>query len=143
MIGKPKWFKRRKYGGWGICPQAWQGWLYLFLILVPFVIFQALPFWDIKTRIYVTIGWLLFLGLDVNHIMVTLKRDEREQKIEAFSERNAAWTMVMILVIGVIYEVITSALKQKLAVDWFLLSALFAGMIVKTLSNIMYERRAL
>ena len=143
MIGKSEWFKRRKYMGWGISPQTWQGWLYLVLMLVPFVIFQALPFWDIKIRIYVTIGWILFLAFDVNHIMFTLKKDEREQKIEAFSERNAAWTIVMILVIGIVYEITTSALQQKLNVDLFLLLALSAGMIVKTISNIIYERRAL
>lgn len=143
MIGKSKWFKRRKYGGWGITPDSWQGWLYLALIIIPFVVFQALPFWEVRTRVYVTIGWLLFLAFDVNHIMFTLKKDEREEKIEAFSERNAAWAMVIILIIGILYEVITSALQQKLFVDWFLVSALFLGMIVKTISNMMYERGAL
>jgi len=30
--------------------------------------------------------------------MFTIDRDEREHKIEAISERNAAWFMVLILV---------------------------------------------
>lgn len=143
MIGKPEWFKRRKYGGWGICPCSWQGIVYIILLLVPFAVFQALPFWDIKTRIYVTIGWLVFLFFDVSHIMVSLRRDERESKIEALSERNAAWIMVFVLIVGILYQVITSALQQTLKVDLFLVAALFLGMIIKTLSNIIYERRAL
>ena len=143
MIGKSEWFQRRKYGGWGISPKTWQGWFYLFLILIPFAVFQALPFWDVRTRLYVTIGWLFFLGFDINHIMLTLKRDEREHKIEALSERNAAWIMALLLIVGTLYQVITSALQQKLVVDWFLIAALFAGMVVKTISNLVYERKPL
>jgi hypothetical protein len=97
MIGKPEWFERRKYGGWGVRPKTWQGYLYLVIIFIPFIIFQALPYWDAETRTVVTIGWLVFLLLDVTHIMMSLKRDERELKIEALSERNAAWVMVLIL----------------------------------------------
>jgi hypothetical protein len=143
MIGKPEWFKRRKYGGWGISPQTWQGVVYIILILAPFVIFQALPFWDIKTRIYITAGWIAFLLLDVGHIMIYLKRDERESKIESLSERNAAWIMMIIIVLGILYQIVSSALQKNIEVDWFLVAALFLGLIVKTLSNIIYERRAL
>ena len=38
-----------------------------------------LPYWDEKTRIFVTIGWLMFLLLDTSHIMFALKKDEREK----------------------------------------------------------------
>jgi hypothetical protein len=143
MIGKPEWFERRKYGGWGIRPKTWQGGVYLALVLIPFIIFQALPYWDIDTRIVVTFGWIVFLLLDVTHIMVCLKRDEREFKIEAMSERNAAWVMMLVLIVAILYQIITSALQQKVRVDWFLVVALFGGMIAKTLSNIVLERRAL
>jgi hypothetical protein len=143
MIGRPEWFKRRKYGGWGVSPKKWQGWLYILIVLGVFAVFQALPFWEITTRIYFTIGWAVFLFLDVGHIMVTLNRDEREFKIEALSERNAAWVMMMVLVIAVLYETFNSALAQEIRIDWFLVAALFLGMIVKTISNYVYERRAL
>ncbi|MBW2990080.1 hypothetical protein KY348_00065 [Candidatus Woesearchaeota archaeon] len=143
MIGRPEWFERRKYGGWGVHPRTWQGVVYIILVLVPFVIFQALQIWDAQTRIYVTIGWVLFLLLDVGHIMIALKRDEREEKIEALSERNAAWSMMIILVIGLAYQIITSALNQSLMIDWFLAAALFAGLIVKSVSNFTLERKTL
>ena len=143
MIGKPEWFKRRKYGGWGITPKTWQGGVYIALLLIPFIVFQALPYWDTATRMKVTIGWVAFLLLDMTHIMVALKRDERESKIEALSERNAAWVMMLIIVLGVLYQIISSALQQELAVDWFLVAALFGGMLAKTISNLVLERRTI
>jgi len=54
MIGKPEWFKRRKYGGWGIFPKTWQGWVYIAAIIIPFMVFNALPFWSEKTKMIVT-----------------------------------------------------------------------------------------
>jgi len=143
MIGKPEWFERRKYGGWGLHPKTWQGWLYLALIILPFIVFHSLPFWDVKTRMVITIIWVGFLLLDITHIMVALKRDEREFKIEAMSERNAAWMMILVLVLGILYQIITSALQQKIMVDWFLVVALFGGMFAKTFSNMILEKKAL
>jgi hypothetical protein len=143
MIGKAEWFQRRKYTGWGIMPKTWQGGVYLAVILLPFVVFQALPFWDIQTRIIVTTAWMVFLLLDVTHIMATLRRDERESKIEAISERNAAWAMVLIVAIGVVYQSVSSALQQKIQFDPFLVAALFGGMIAKMLSNLWLERKLL
>lgn len=143
MIGRPEWFQRRKYGGWGISPKTWQGWLYTALLLIPFLLFQALPFWDDKTRIVVTIGWLAFVALDVTHIMLTLRRDERESKIEALAERNASWTMVLLIALGIVYEAIRSGLHHEIAIDPFLIAALFGGLIAKSISNIVLERRAL
>jgi hypothetical protein len=143
MIGRSEWFQRRKYLGWGIGPKTWQGWVYIIVALGIFAVFQALPFMDTRMRIYLTIGWVAFLLLDVGHIMVTLKRDEREHKIEAISERNAAWAIMMVLVIGVLYQIITSALNQEVRVDWFLIAALFAGLIAKSISNFVLERRGI
>ncbi len=143
MIGKAEWFQRRKYGGWGISPKTWQGWLYLLVVFGSFFILQALPFWDVRTRVLVSAFWMAFLLFDVTHIMASLKRDEREYKIEAISERNAAWAMALVLAIGVSYEMITSALRQEISVDFFLVIALFSGMITKTISNILIERQEL
>ena len=87
MIGKPEWFERRKYGGWGFHPKTWQGYVYMAIFFIPYIVFQALPFWSMEIRLYVTAAWLFILLIDAVHIMTTLKRDEREFKIEAISER--------------------------------------------------------
>ena len=141
MIGKAEWFQRRKYGGWGITPKTWQGWGYIAVMMIPFIIFQSLPIWDNGIRITVTTIWLGVILIDITHIMLTLKRDEREYKIEAISERNASWTMVGVLAIGIINQVVTSGLSQRFAVDWFLIIALFGGMFAKSISNIILERK--
>jgi hypothetical protein len=143
MIGKADWFQRRKYGGWGISPRTWQGWLYVFLLLAPFMVFQALPFWSVKVRIIVSAAWMLFLFIDVSHIMLTLKRDEREHKIEAISERNAAWAMILVLILGLLYQTYVSAFTQQVRVDPFILGAIAAGVIAKSVSNIWLERKAI
>jgi len=143
MFGNPKWFERRKYGGWGLHPKTWQGWAYILIMVLPYIIFQSLPYWDELTRTYVTIGWVLFLSIDMVHIMMNLDKDEREYKIEAISERNAAWAMVLVVTIGLMYQVITSAINKTFYVDWFLVVALFGGMIVKTVSNYYLEKSEL
>lgn len=141
MIAKASWFKRRKYGGWGVSPKTWQGWVYTAMMIIPFIIFQSLPYWNTETRLYVAIGWVVFLMLDIIPVMATLRRDEREYKNEAVAERNSAWFMVMVLVIGLLYEIISSALRQELKINWFLAAALFGGALVKTISNIYLDKK--
>ena len=143
MIGRPDWFQRRKYGGWGISPKTWQGWVYTAAIIIPFMVFQALPFWTQQTRMVVTVLWIAFLLVDVGHIMIMLRRDEREEKIEAFAERNASWFMAIVLTIGIVYQIITSALAERFVVNWFMVIALFGGGLVKTASNLVLERKSI
>ncbi len=141
VIAQPGWFKRRKYGGWGITPKAWQGAVYLAVVFISFGIFQALPFWSIQTRLIVTAIWLLFLVVDVSDVMIRMKRDERERVHEAIAERNALWIMMMILVAGILYQITISALNQTVKIDWFIVVALFSGLIVKTISNIYLDKK--
>jgi len=144
MIAKRDWFERRKYTGWGLGkPRKWQGWVYLATVFIPFVIFQSLPYWDTTTRVVGTAIWIAFLLADLLPLMVTLKKDEREHKIEAIAERNAAWVMMLVLTIGLGYQIITSALKQEITVDWFLAIALFGGVLAKAISNIYLERKGI
>ena len=51
--------------------------------------------------------------------------------------------MAFILVGGVLYEILSSALKGQVKVDFFLVAALFGGMIAKTISNLLLERKTL
>ena len=44
MIGKPSWFQRRKYGGWGLFPRVWQGWAYLVVAVGLFLLAPAAAF---------------------------------------------------------------------------------------------------
>ena len=80
MIGRPEWFQRRKFGGWGFHPKTWQGWVYLAFIILPLIIINSIPDLNNETRILVVVIWVAFLLIDVTHIMICLKRDEREHK---------------------------------------------------------------
>lgn len=140
MLGKPNWFKRRKYGGWGLFPKTWQGWAYLAIAIALFALVQFLPL-EKSMRIYITSALVLIMIVDVIDIMRQLKMDEREQIHEAISERNALWTIVTVLAAGLGYQAITSALQNNIQVDPILLIALFAGMIAKAISNIYLDRK--
>lgn len=141
MIGKPEWFTRRKYLGWGVYPKTWQGWVYIAIFILPFAIFQALPFWNVQTRMIVTGVWLLLLIVDVIDIMVRMKLDEREKRHEAISERNALWAILLVLAVGLLYQVVTSALDNSIVFDPVIAAALVGGLIVKAASNIYLDRK--
>lgn len=141
MIAKPEWFKPRKYSGWGVSPQSWQGWAYTVAIIVPMVIFQAIPNLDPQVRTAGTVLWVAFVILDLLPIMVKPKKDEREFKNEAIAERNASWFMVLVLVIGIVYELIISGLNNELFINWFMVLALLGGAVVKGVSNYSMDKK--
>ncbi|MFA5724498.1 MAG: hypothetical protein WC979_09665, partial [Candidatus Pacearchaeota archaeon] len=136
-----EWFKRRKYSGWGVTPKTWQGWLYIAIVILPFALFQSLPFWDNPTRIAVTVIWAIFLLIDIFDIMIRMKKDERENRHEAVAERNALWAIMIILVIGLIYQVISSSLNNQVIFDPVIAIALIGAVIVKAISNFYLDRK--
>lgn len=143
MFGKPEWFKPRKYTGWGLTPKTWQGWVYIAVILIPFIIFQSIPIWTDSVRLVVTFVWIGLLVLDTVPIMRKLGQDELEEQIEAKSERNAGITMAMILALGIAFELIYHALQNRVFINIPAMTALFAGLIVKALSYRHYEKKGL
>jgi hypothetical protein len=146
MIGKPAWFQRRKYGGWGLSPKTWQGWMYIFVFLTPLIIVNSLSLFTSEIRSAFSIVWVGLLILDVVHIMANLNNDEREYKIEAISERNSAWAMVFVLGVGIIYQSFKGSfiLSDEFGgVDPFLLITLAIGVLAKAVSNIYYSKKSL
>lgn len=141
MIGKPEWFSRRKYTGWGVTPKTWQGWLYMALVIIPFAIFQALPFWNNTSRIAVTAIWIIFLIIDIIDIMIRMKKDEREKKHEAVAERNALWVIMLILVMGLFYQIMSSSLNNNLIFDPIIAIALIGAVLAKAISNIYLDTK--
>ncbi|VVC01614.1 Uncharacterised protein [uncultured archaeon] len=135
MFGKPDWFERRKYGGWGLTPKTREGWLYIAAILVPLAIIQAIPFWSASERWLIIAGWAAFVAFDVFDIMLRMKKDERETLHEALAERNAAWVMVAAIALGILYQAASTALSGALYIDPVLPVALFAGLCAKAATN--------
>jgi hypothetical protein len=141
LIAKPEWFSQRKYSGWGVTPRTWQGWVYTLAIIVSLVIFLSIPNLDSQVRTAGTVFWMAFVALDILPIMVTLKKDEREYRNEAIAERNAAWFMVLVLVIGIMYEFVISSMNNELSINGFMILALLGGAVVKGVSNYQMDKK--
>lgn len=141
MIAKNEWFGRRKYTGWWVTPKTWQGWLYIFTMIAILFLLQSLGSFTEQQKTYIAFWWIIFLLIDIVPVMINIKKDEREYKIEAVSERNAAWIMSLILAVWIVYQTYSSWIKWEFNVDYFLFVALFAWVIVKSISNYILEKR--
>lgn len=141
MLGNPKWFKRRKYSGWGLTPATWQGWAYIGILLSSiFSVFIVTTWLKLQTpyQIGILLCVLAFILMDSLDIVIRMDKDERETTHEAFAERNAAWVMVMILGVGIVFQSTVSLLQGTLHVDPFMVTALLGGVIAKGISNWYY-----
>lgn len=134
MIGKSSWFSPRRFGGWGLTPNCWQGWLYIAVFVSPIIIVTYLPISPALKNI-ITIAITLILVVDIINIFLHLKKDERETLHEAIADRNALWIMLAALAGGIVYQ---SALGS---VDPIILIALACGVIVKALTHLYLRRR--
>ena len=140
MIGKPQWFRVRKYGGWGLTPSTKEGWLYIAGFIAIVLIAQNLPLaQSIKTAITSILG--VILVLDVVDIMFHLKKDEREALHEAISERNASWAMVTAMVVIFGYQAITTAISGGEGFNIIILIPIFAGTIAKAATSLYLRNK--
>ena len=125
MIGNPKWFTLRKYTGWGLTPVTWQGWLYTALFVAPIAILESISVAQNFKTVFTTVWVIIFLA-DIFHIMIQLKKDERERLHEAISDRNALWFMMLVLIGWVLF-------KQDLNPIFFV--TLIGAAVVKSATN--------
>lgn len=126
MIGNPLWFNVRKYTGWGLTPNCWQGWLYIIIFIIPIAIIDSITLDSNFKSIFIG-AWTVFLLIDVFHMMTQIKKDERERLHEAIADRNALWFMILVLIIY-------AFIKQSL--DPVFLVALLGAAVVKTVTQI-------
>lgn len=140
VIAKPQWFVRRKYGGWGLMPKTWQGWIYSLIMIIIVLGLVNAPL-DMKYKIVIILAAAIFFFIDIGSAMIRLK-DEREKIHEAVAERNALWAVLLVLVIGISYQAAESAVKGNYSsMDWFLVAAVFVALVVKAVSNIWLDRK--
>lgn len=141
MIGKAKWFKRRKYGGWGVAPKTWQGWAYLAVFIGLALLIQILPFGTEQHKMIATMILAGLVVIDVIHIMIHLPMDERDRLHEATAERNALWVMLAILIAGAGYQAATSLVGPNPQIDPVIIIAIFGALIAKAITNIYLDRK--
>lgn len=140
MIGKPEWFRRRKYTGWGLTPVTWQGWAYTLCAILPIVLIVSTPVVN-KTQIVLAIVWALLVCADFVHITLHLPKDERDRIHEAIAERNALWVILAALVIGIFYQGASGAIHGVVLIDPVIIVALVAGTLAKMISNIYLDKK--
>ncbi len=140
IIAKPEWFGIRKYTGWGVSIKTWQGAAYIAGMISLLIVIQLIPNLSTESRLIITGIWMAFLLIDMADVTWKLKKDERERIHEAIAERNAAWGMMVVIVIGTLIELTYYALQQKIYVDPFLIGALIVGVIIKSVTNYKLER---
>ena len=138
MFAKAQWFQKRKYGGWGLTPRTWQGWVYVGGFIGVMMIIQKINFGNEQVKNIISALMVGIFVLDILRIMTQIKKDELEIQFEAVAERNASWIMVAVLTAGIIYQALISQGKE---IDPFLIGALIAGVVVKGLSYFILEKK--
>lgn len=138
MIGNPKWFNPRKYTGWGLTPNCWQGWAYIFGFLLPIAIINSISINQNIKNIF-TFVWIGLLLIDFVHLMSQIKRDERDRLHEALSDRNALWFMLTVLAAGMIYQAANKITFNTNNIDPVILIALLGGTLVKAVSQFYFR----
>lgn len=134
MIGNPKWFSPRKYTGWGLTPNCWQGWLYIAAIVLPIALINQISLPGSWSTI-LSLIWALVFTADFIHIFLNMKKDERDILHEAIAERNALWFMLTALSIGIAYQTASGVIKNHYQIDPVILIALVGAVIVKGITN--------
>ncbi len=76
MIGRPGWFKPRRYIGIGLTPRTWQGWAYflVFLLIILFVQLDPLFYLSSRVRTILTFGVIILLLIDTAHITMQMRK---------------------------------------------------------------------
>ncbi len=141
MIGKKEWFRRRRYGGWGITPVKWQGWAYVAVVIGIFVLIQNLPLGEAGNNIIANVIFAVLVMADCIEIMFRLPMDEREKLHEAKAERNALWVMLTILIAGVFYQTGMGLSSEKITIDPVIIIAILGAVLVKAATHIYLEKK--
>lgn len=141
MIENSNWFDMRKYGGWGIKPKTWQGWLYVIGMVAPILALVFLTPWSTNIRVTACIIWVLIICIDAIDIMIHIKKDERERLHEALAERNAAWFMTFAMVCGLLFQLQRSIVSDSFLIDPILVIALIGGTLTKLVTFLYLKNK--
>lgn len=140
MIGQPHWFTRRKYGGWGLFPITWQGWAYVTVFVLLAFASQYVPGLSDIGRLIFLVAIAVILFADTMDIMIRMRKDEREILHEAIAERNALWTIIIVLAAGVAYQSAQSVAGETFMIDPIILIAIGAAVVAKAITNLYLDK---
>ena len=142
MIGKSNWFTVRKYGGWGMFPKTWQGYVYCLVLGIMILIPFSIDAFSKQTQIVASFMiWIIFL-IDLVDIMLKSKLDEREISHENKAEKNASWTMEIFLIASFVYIMYKYSYTRILNLEAIviILGSLLLGLIAKVVTHYRIEK---
>jgi hypothetical protein len=134
VIAKPEWFKKRRGGFWSYEMQ-WQGAVYMICTVSLLFVGISLP-QNLINSVVITVA---FLFLFMDGIIASVKSlDEREQMQYAISMRNAAWGMI----IAMIVLMITASNFNVTRTDLYklIMLAIFLGGMVGLITRYKLQR---
>lgn len=73
MIGKPEWFKKKKFG-WGLTPVTWQGWVYVASLTIPLILIHTFLPLNPGFRVAITLVFIALIFVDTFDIMKAMKK---------------------------------------------------------------------
>ncbi|HXK38308.1 MAG TPA: hypothetical protein VJ579_04550 [Candidatus Paceibacterota bacterium] len=135
---KPEWFRRRKYSGWGVTPITWQGWLTTLVLVSPLVYFSSrikngIPLLG-AVFVFFIVYFIAFMFF-IFALMTRIKTDERNQAHEAIADRNALWSLVLIIGIGLVAEGVAPLWVHALSpVNPFIIGGILTAWLTKMIS---------
>lgn len=136
VIAKPEWFKRRRGGFWSYEMQ-WQGAVYMIITVSLLFVGISLPQNLINNIIFTAV----FLFLLMDGIIASVKSlDEREQMQYAISMRNAAWGMIIAVVVLMIAASNFNITKTDLY--RLIMLAIFAGGMVGLITRYKLQKES-
>jgi len=123
-----------------LVPKTWQGWVYVLAFIVLVLLVNFLPI-ALKVKLIITIIIIAIFLVDVVHILLTMPKNAEEIKQEAIADRNALWGLLVVLILGLIYQSIISAINNTwLQVDYFLVIAILTAAIIRGITFYYLER---
>jgi hypothetical protein len=142
-ILKPEWFRRRKYSGWGLTPVTWQGWVFVIILVAPLILIAPNMANDsniIGAPFIMFVAYISFIVSVVFYIMTKIEIDEREKSHEAISDRNALWTMLFVIIIGILAETVSPTIVHRsLSVNPFLVASILFAWLAKVGTTIYLD----
>ena len=142
MIGKPEWFSARKFG-WGLGIKSKEGLAYLLAIVAIAYVATLIPM-PSQYKLAVIAAIIGIVLIDTLHIMTKVysKLDEREQKHQAFAERNASFVAIVCLVAYIMYFALTSPQNSpEIAEKVALPAAILVAMSIAKGATLIYLER--
>ena len=142
MIGKPEWFKPRKFG-WGLGLRSKEGIIYVLAFVVLFAIINNAPIGE-ELKL---MGTLVLVGvflIDTLHIMLKVygSLDEREQNHHMLAETNASYVAVAGILVYALYLTLVLGLEPSSMMVLPLLAILISMSLAKGVTLFLAGRDA-